>query len=154
MEKVKEIANKENELSSLDKLVEGKINLSEKTKSQDSDSYGATLQKQSGTLKNSNKRSPRQISRFQGKLKLFTIKKQKREKEELEQQLNSLKGKELEERSLLNGIKDRIHFIQTLIDNLRGRRQKAQKLCSKIITGTSEINPCLPILATLRRITV
>ena len=43
-----------------------------------------------------------------------------KEKEELEKQLNSLRTKELEDKSHLNTLKEKINFIQTLIENLEG----------------------------------
>ena len=43
-----------------------------------------------------------------------------KEKEELELELNSLKQKEIEEKALLAGLKEKISFFQTLIANLEG----------------------------------
>ncbi len=42
------------------------------------------------------------------------------EKSELERELNDLKGKEIEEKTLLNGLKEKIEFLQTLLANLEG----------------------------------
>jgi chromosome segregation protein len=42
------------------------------------------------------------------------------EKADLERVLNELKGKEIEEKTLLNGLKEKIAFIQTLLANLEG----------------------------------
>ncbi|MGE5680608.1 MAG: chromosome segregation protein SMC, partial [Bacillota bacterium] len=50
------------------------------------------------------------------------------EKEELEKKLTSLKGKELEERSIINGLKDKIDFLQSLINNLDGVSKGAKIL--------------------------
>ena len=125
LEKVKEIANKENELSSLDKLVEGKINLSEKLNLKIQTLTG-NIAKTVGYIEELEQEKSEANLKFQEAEAVYNQK--QREKEELEQQLNSLKGKELEERSLLNGIKDRIHFIQTLIDNLEGVSKGAKAL--------------------------
>lgn len=43
-----------------------------------------------------------------------------KEKERLEKYLSELKNKELDERSMLNALKDKIDFLQTLITNLEG----------------------------------
>ncbi len=51
-----------------------------------------------------------------------------KEKEDFEKELNSLKSKELEDRGIINGIKDKIGFIQTLIDNLEGVSKGAKTL--------------------------
>jgi chromosome segregation protein len=50
------------------------------------------------------------------------------EKEELEKELNSLKEKELEERSFISTLRDKITFIQNLIDNLEGVSKGAKAL--------------------------
>lgn len=50
------------------------------------------------------------------------------EKEKLELQLNKLKEKELEQRSLIKSLKDKIAFIQNLIDNLEGVSKGAKAL--------------------------
>ena len=51
-----------------------------------------------------------------------------KEKEDLDKRLNSLKSKELEDRGIVNSIKDKINFIQTLIDNLEGISKGAKTL--------------------------
>lgn len=43
-----------------------------------------------------------------------------KEKERLEKYLSELKNKELDEKSMLNALKDKIEFLQTLITNLEG----------------------------------
>ncbi|HCY74297.1 MAG TPA: chromosome segregation protein SMC [Ignavibacteriales bacterium] len=50
------------------------------------------------------------------------------EKEKLEHELNNLKEKELEQRSLIKSVKDKITFIQNLIDNLEGVSKGAKAL--------------------------
>ena len=53
---------------------------------------------------------------------------QQGEKDKLELELNKLKEKELEQRSLIKSIKDKIVFIQNLIDNLEGVSKGAKAL--------------------------
>ncbi len=50
------------------------------------------------------------------------------EKEKLEQDLNDFKTRELELNSILNGLKDKISFIQNLVDNLEGVSQGTKSL--------------------------
>ena len=50
------------------------------------------------------------------------------EKEKIEHELNKLKEKELEQRSLIKSIKDKVTFIQNLIDNLEGVSKGAKAL--------------------------
>ena len=50
------------------------------------------------------------------------------EKEKLEQELNKLREKELEQRSIIKSLKDKISFIQNLIDNLEGVSKGAKAL--------------------------
>jgi chromosome segregation protein len=50
------------------------------------------------------------------------------EKTELEKKLNNLKEKEIEDKGVLNGIRDKINFIQSLIDNLEGISKGAKFL--------------------------
>lgn len=125
LEKVKEIANKENELSSLDKLVEGKKDLAEKLNHK-IQTLTDNIAKTVGFISDLDQEKSDIIAKFQEAEAVYNQK--QKEKEELEQHLNSLRGKELEERSLLNGIKDRINFIQTLIDNLEGVSKGAKAL--------------------------
>lgn len=51
-----------------------------------------------------------------------------KEKEQLEQELNSLKRKEIEEKTLLVGLKEKIGFLQALISNLEGISKGAKIL--------------------------
>jgi chromosome segregation protein len=54
--------------------------------------------------------------------------KKQTEKEELEKELTALKDKEHEERSTLNSLKDKIDFLQSLINNLEGVSKGAKVL--------------------------
>ncbi len=51
-----------------------------------------------------------------------------KEKEDLEQELNKLKQNEVEEKTLLAGLKEKIEFLQTLISNLEGISKGAKVL--------------------------
>lgn len=125
LEKVKEIANKENELSSIEMLAAGKRNLSEKLNHK-IETLTGNIAKTVGYIGELEQEKNEANLKFQQAEAVYNQK--LKEKEELEQKLNSLRGKELEERSFLNGIKDRIHFIQTLIDNLEGVSKGAKAL--------------------------
>ena len=50
------------------------------------------------------------------------------EKEKLEQELNGFKTRELELKSILQGLNDKISFIQNLVDNLEGVSQGTKSL--------------------------
>lgn len=58
--------------------------------------------------------------------KLYTEK--QNEKEKLERELNSLRSAEIEEKSAINNLKDKIDFLQTLITNLEGVSQGSKIL--------------------------
>ena len=51
-----------------------------------------------------------------------------KEKAELENEINSLKQKEVEEKTLLAGLKEKIEFLQTLLANLEGISKGAKQL--------------------------
>ncbi len=125
LEKVREIANKENELSSINKLFEGKFNLSEKLNHK-IETLTGNIAKTVGFIGELEQEKSEAVEKFQSAEAVYNQK--QKEKEHLERQLNSLKGNELEERGFLNGIKDRINFIQTLIDNLEGVSKGAKAL--------------------------
>jgi len=57
----------------------------------------------------------------------FFVKKQK-EKDDLENELNRLREKELEEKGIANALKDKINFVQGLIENLEGVSKGAKTL--------------------------
>ncbi len=54
--------------------------------------------------------------------------KKQNEKEKIEQELNKLRAKELDQKSVIKTIKDKIVFIQNLIDNLEGVSKGAKAL--------------------------
>lgn len=125
LEKVKEIANKENEILSLDKTIKGKNDWSNKLNHKIQVLTG-NIAKTVSFIAELEQEKFEAVTKFQEAEAIYNQK--QKEKEELEKQLNLLKEKELEERGLLNGIKDRINFIQTLIDNLEGVSKGAKAL--------------------------
>jgi chromosome segregation protein len=125
LEKVREIVNKENELSSLDKAINEKIGSSEKLNRKIENLTG-NIAKTFGYIADLEQDKADAIKKFEEAEAVYNQK--QKEKEDLEHKLNSLRGKEFEERSLLTGIKDRINFIQTLIDNLEGVSKGAKAL--------------------------
>lgn len=125
LEKVKEIANKENELLSLERIISAKIESTDKLNHKIQTLTG-NIAKTVGFIEELEKERNAAAERFQEAETVYNLK--LKEKENLEKKLNSLKGKELEERSILNGLKDRINFIQSLIDNLEGVSKGAKAL--------------------------
>ncbi len=117
LEKFKELTGKENDLSNLEKTLETK-NLAINKLNQKIQSLTGNIAKTVGfieelgdektDLEKNLARSEEVYSRMQ------------REKEEFEKELNSLKIKELEDKTYLNTLKEKISFIQTLIENLEG----------------------------------
>lgn len=125
LEKVKEIANKENELLSLERIIAAKIESTDKLNHK-IQTLTSNIAKTVGFIEELEQERNAAVERFQ---EAETVYNQKlKEKENLEKELNLLKGKELEERSILNGLKDRINFIQSLIDNLEGVSKGAKAL--------------------------
>jgi len=61
------------------------------------------------------------------------------EKEELEQELNNLKARELELKSLITGLNDKISFIQNLVDNFEGVSQGTKSLLKFSDWASSEV---------------
>ncbi len=64
--------------------------------------------------------------------------KQQSEKEKLEHDLNKLKEKELDQKSAIKSVKDKIIFIQNLIDNLEGVSKGAKALLDNRSWAKSE----------------
>ncbi len=125
LEKVKEIANKENELLSLERTISAKKELTDKLNHK-IQTLTSNIAKTVGFIEELEQERNTTAKRFQEAESVYNEK--LKEKENLEKELNYLKGKELEERSILNGLKDRINFIQSLIDNLEGVSKGAKAL--------------------------
>ncbi len=125
LEKFKEITNKENDLSNLEKSLESK-NLSISKLNAKIQTLTNNIAKTVGFLEVLELEKQETESRLNEAESIYTQK--QREKENLEKELNNLKQKELDYKSVLNGLKDKIHLIQNLIDNLEGVSKGAKSL--------------------------
>ncbi len=125
LEKFKEITNRENELSNINKSLEAKNQSISKLKDR-INSLTNNIAKTVGFIEELNQEK----EDTENKLKeTETIYSQKQiEKDRLEKELNKLKEKELEDRTALNSLKEKIGFIQNLIDNLEGVSKGAKAL--------------------------
>ncbi len=125
LEKFKEITNKENELSNIEKALEAK-NLSISKLNERIQSLTNNIAKTVGYLSELEEEKSDTEKRIAEAESIY-LQKQK-EKENLEKELNSVKEKELEFKSVINGLKDKISLIQNLIDNLEGVSKGAKAL--------------------------
>jgi len=125
LEKFKEITGKENELRNTIALLEAKqnniIKLNDKIQS-----LTNNIAKTVGYIEELGN-DKEAIQKKVADAESHYIK-QQNEKEKLEAELNKLKEKELEQRSVIKSIKDKIIFIQNLIDNLEGVSKGAKAL--------------------------
>ncbi len=117
LEKFKEITGRENELSNLEKALETK-NLVINKLNQKIQSFTGNIAKTVGFIEELGNEKNGLEKRLSESEEVYSRK--QKEKEELEKQLNSLRTKELEDKSHLNTLKEKINFIQTLIENLEG----------------------------------
>ncbi len=117
LEKFKEITGRENELSNLEKALETK-NLAINKLNQKIQSFTGNIAKTVGFIEELGNEKNGLEKRLSESEEVYSRK--QKEKEELEKQLNSLRTKELEDKSHLNTLKEKINFIQTLIENLEG----------------------------------
>ncbi len=123
--KFKDITNHENDYSNLEKSLNEKN--SAITKLNDKiQSLTGNIAKTVGFIEQLQEEKVEAEKNIEEAENLY-VNKQK-EKEDLEQELNSLRKKELEGRGFINGIKDKINFIQGLIDNLEGVSKGAKAL--------------------------
>jgi chromosome segregation protein len=125
LEKFKEITTKENEFSNVELALVSKNNaisrLNEKIQS-----LTGNIAKTVGFLEELNQDKSETEKKITEAENFYSSKLHEREK--LEKELNSLKEKELEEKSFISSIKDKITFIQNLIDNLEGVSKGAKAL--------------------------
>lgn len=125
IEKIKEINNKENELKNIKRdlsAVNEQISkLNDKITSVTNNAAKTVGYLEELTLEkeDAEKRLAEAEEEYSQKQK---------EKDELESELSRLKEKELNEKSLLNGIRDKINFLTSLIDNLEGVSKGAKTL--------------------------
>ncbi len=123
--KFKEITNKENELSNLEKSLESKnVSISKlNTKIQ---LLTGNIAKTVGFLEELNQEKTDIEIKIEEVDNIYAQK--QKEKEQLEKDLNARKEKELEFKGLLNTLKEKIGFVQNLIDNLEGVSKGAKAL--------------------------
>ena len=117
LERFKDITNKENEVSNLQKA----INFRNQTISKLNDriqSLTSNIAKTVGFIEELGQEKEAAELKFASAEALYAAK--QKEKEEFEKELNRLRSKELEDKSIISSIKDKIEFIQGLIDNLEG----------------------------------
>jgi chromosome segregation protein len=125
LDKFKEITTKENEFSNLEVALISKnsaiLRLNEKIQL-----LTGNIAKTVGFIEELEEDKTETGGKIAEAENLYSNKQQ--EKEELEKELNSLKEKELEERSFISALRDKITFIQNLIDNLEGVSKGAKAL--------------------------
>ncbi|MCU0342579.1 MAG: chromosome segregation protein SMC [Ignavibacterium sp.] len=125
LEKFKEITGRENELRNTIAILESKqVNI--KKLNQKIQSLTNNIAKTVGFIEELVNEKDDIKNKIAAAESLYLSK--QNEKEKLELELNKLKEKELEQRSLIISIKDKITFIQNLIDNLEGVSKGAKAL--------------------------
>ncbi len=124
-EKFKEITSRENELSNISKSLETKNQSINKLKER-INSLTSNIAKTVGFIEALNQEKEDTENKLKETEIIYSRKQD--EKNELEKELNKLKEKELEDRTTLNSLKDKIGFIQNLIDNLEGVSKGAKAL--------------------------
>ena len=117
LDKFKELTGRENDLSNLEKNLDAKNQAINKL-NQRIQSLTGNIAKTVGFIEELGDEKT-ELERKLAESEQVYSRKQK-EKEDLEKELSSLKTKELEGRSYLNTLNEKINFIQTLIENLEG----------------------------------
>ncbi len=125
LEKFKEITRKENELSNIEKNLEARNQAISKLNDK-IQSLTNNIAKTVGFLEEL-EREKQDTEKNLAEAESVYLKKQK-EKENLEKELGLKREKELEYKSVLNGLKEKIGLIQNLIDNLEGVPKGAKAL--------------------------
>ncbi len=125
LERFKEIANKENELANIENSLAAK-NISIGKLNDKIQSLTNNIAKTVGYLEELGQEKIQTANKLSEAESLYAQK--QKEKEDLEKELNLLRAKELEDKGAINGIKDKISFVQTLIDNLEGVSKGAKTL--------------------------
>jgi chromosome segregation protein len=114
---LKEISQKENYIASLKKEV-GAHNANIEKLNQKIQNITNTIAKTVGFVEDLSQEKVTAEKKLNETGLLLTLR--ETEKADLERELNELKGKEIEEKTLLNGLKEKIEFLQTLLANLEG----------------------------------
>jgi chromosome segregation protein len=125
LEKYKEITTKENEFSNIENAILTKniaiLRLNEKIQL-----LTGNIAKVVGFIEELDQDKTETQKKIDNAERLYTEK--QKEREGLEKELNFQKEKELEERSFISTLRDKITFIQNLIDNLEGVSKGAKAL--------------------------
>ena len=117
LDKFKEITNKENELSNLEKALETKNSAINKL-NRKIQSLTGNIAKTVGFIEELDDEKRELEKKLAESEAVYS--EQQKQKESLEKELNTLKTNELESKSYLNSLKEKIGFIRTLIENLEG----------------------------------
>jgi chromosome segregation protein len=125
MERFKEITNIENEYSNVEKSLQNK-NISINKLNEKISSFTSNIAKTVGYLEELDQEKNEAEQKLAEAEAIYSHK--QKEKETLEKHLSSLRGKELDFKSVLNNLKEKINLIQNLIDNLEGVSKGAKAL--------------------------
>jgi chromosome segregation protein len=125
LEQFKDINSGENELSNIEKALNEKNRVIARQNEKIQQLTG-NIAKTVGYIEELNQEKNETELKLAEAEKIY-IQKQS-EKEHLEKTLNALKEKEIDDKGILNGIRDKINFIQNLIDNLEGISKGAKFL--------------------------
>lgn len=138
LEKVKAFSNKENELGNVEKSLTDFYNRIEKLKEKIRN-ISNTIAKTVGFVEELGIERDETKKKIEEAEQLFVQK--QNEKLKLESELTHLKEKELEQKSLIKSIKEKIEFIQNLIDNLEGVSKGAKALLESksLLSGETTI---------------
>ncbi len=135
LDKFKEITNRENDFSNLEKSLESKNKAISKVNDR-IQSLTNNIAKTVGFIEELNTEKSEIENKLTEAEEIYTLK--QKEKEELEKELNFLKEKELEDKGIINNIKDKIGFIQGLIDNLEGVSNGAKALLENNVWSSGD----------------
>ncbi len=137
LERFKELTARENELSNLEKELETR-NLAINKLNQRIQSLTGNIAKIVGFIEELGSEKTELETKLAKSEEVYARK--QKEKEELEKQLTELRIKELEDKSYLNTLKEKIHFIQTLVENLEGVSKGSKALLENNGWSTGEKN--------------
>ena len=133
---LKQVSDKENQLLNITKAVEEKNNQINKLNSR-IQNLTNDVAKTVGFIENLKEEKEDVTSKLNEAEDNYAKKVQ--EKEKLEKELSSLKARELELKSLLTGLNDKISFIQNLVDNSEGVSQGTKSLLEFSNWANSEV---------------
>ncbi len=123
--KFKELTNKENDLSNIEKALNEKNNIIKERNGKILELTNKIAKTVGFIERLQNEKADAQKNLEEAEAEYL---KEQERKDNLEDKLNKLKNDELDRKSLLNSMKDKITFIQSLIDNLDGVSKGAKAL--------------------------